>query len=75
MLVGVNPGIVLISLMTTFWSSSRKKSTRARPSPSIASKAVSAFARTSAAMCSGRSAYTESWVYSSPSGRYLVSKS
>src|SRR5581483_432189 len=54
--IGVKPGSVLISLRITSPSGVTNESTRERPSPPIASKALTAYSWIVAAMCSGRSA-------------------
>ncbi len=68
---GVNPGIVLISLMTSP-SSVRKKSTRASPSQPTASKACTAYVRMRSLNVTGMSAGTTLRLVPS---RYLASKS
>jgi hypothetical protein len=57
MLMGVKPGMVLISLIQTPPEArSRKKSTRARPLPSSAAKALSASVRISSAVAASNRA-------------------
>ena len=71
--IGVNPGIVLISLSSTSPAVVTKQSTRDSPSAPIASKASTASSRTRSATSSGRSAgaSVRAWV----AERYFDSKS
>jgi hypothetical protein len=68
----VKPGIVLISFTTMLPPPSRKKSTRAKPSPPIASKAVTAHRRSRSLTSSGTSAGVDRVALPST---YLASKS
>ena len=73
MLMGVKPGMVLISLTTQRPSGVKKKSQRPRPDPSTASKARIARARSRSISSSGSSAGQDSWVL--PVSWYFDSKS